>query len=225
MNNDKYERVATVAQRIKEAIEVRQMKQVELSEKTGLSAGMISSYLSGKFEPKSNAIGKMAKVLNVSPAWLCGFDVSMELPSYDKQNSILTIPFVSQRVSAGPGQEYLSEESLEIRSIDILAPMLHGTTDRKKLEAVEVRGDSMTGAHIYSGDIVIFQRALVASEGIYVISFGGDVLVKRLSFRKDTTSQTVRIISANPDYPTETVEADAVHILGKVVGWIHAEPV
>lgn len=201
---------------------IRNMKQAQLSEKTGLSAGMISSYLSEKFEPKSNAIGKLAKALNVSPAWLCGFRTEMDIPSYDKQRSILTIPFLSQTLSAGPGQEYMPDDCIEVKEIDVLAPMLHGVTDRSKLVASEVRGDSMTGAHILSGDIVVFQRGLVVGEGIYVITLGGDVLVKRIAFNRATSKVT--IISANPDYPPQTVDSDIVTILGKVVGWIHGEP-
>lgn len=80
----------------------------------------------------------------------------------------------------------------------------------------------MTGAHILSGDIVVFQRGLVAGEGIYVITLGGDVLVKRIAFNRATSKVT--IISANPDYPPQTVDSDIVTILGKVVGWIHGEP-
>ena len=145
--------------------------------------------------------------------------------TYDKETGILTIPFVSQKLSAGPGQDYLPDEDLEIKSVDVLDTMIKGAVDRSNLLCAEVRGDSMIEANIYSGDLVIFSRGLVKGEGIYVLSLCNEVLVKRLAF--DALSNTLTIISANRNYPPKTVEADNdnVRILGKVVGWIHAEPV
>lgn len=126
------------------------------------------------------------------------------------------------KVDAGPGEDYMPDECMEVRTIDVLACMLRGVEDRTTLVCAEAKGDSMVGAHIYSGDYVVFSRGMVSGEGIYVISFGGDVLVKRIAF--DPVGETVTIISANPDYPPRTVDNSAVRLLGKVVGWIHAEP-
>jgi len=207
-------------ERLLESMRKEMITQKELVEKTGITKGAISSYIAGRYLPKQQGIYALASALKVDPGWLAGFDVP--IPSYDKQKAILTIPFLSQTLSAGPGQEYLPDECIEVKEIDVLAPMLHGVTDRSKLVASEVRGDSMTGAHILSGDIVVFQRGLVVGEGIYVITLGGDVLVKRIAFNRATSKVT--IISANPDYPPQTVDSDIVTILGKVVGWIHGEP-
>ena len=63
--------------RIKEALRIRNMKQSELAEKTGLSKSAISQYVSGTIEPRQNAIYALSKALNVSEAWLMGFDISM----------------------------------------------------------------------------------------------------------------------------------------------------
>ena len=66
-----------IKDRIKEALEVRSMTAAELSKKSGIGKGSISKYLNGLVVPKQSAIGEMAKALNVSPAWLRGFDVDM----------------------------------------------------------------------------------------------------------------------------------------------------
>lgn len=68
----------TTAVRMNKALEVRGMKRIELSEKTGICRGTISNYANGKYIPKQNAIYLIAKALNVSEAWLMGYDVDME---------------------------------------------------------------------------------------------------------------------------------------------------
>lgn len=64
--------------RIKEALELRNMKQADLVEKTGIGKSAISQYLSGKYVPKQTATHLIAKALNVSEAWLMGYDVPIE---------------------------------------------------------------------------------------------------------------------------------------------------
>ena len=61
--------------RIRQAMELRGIKAVDLVQATGLGKSAISQYISGKYEPKQVAIHKIAKALNVSEAWLMGYDV------------------------------------------------------------------------------------------------------------------------------------------------------
>lgn len=67
----------TTSDRIKEGMEIRNMKQADLVERTGISKGALSSYISGRYSPKQNNIYLIAKALNVSEGWLMGFDVPM----------------------------------------------------------------------------------------------------------------------------------------------------
>ncbi|XZI40766.1 helix-turn-helix domain-containing protein [Clostridium perfringens] len=70
--------MATIADRIKEALEIRNMKQIDLVEKTKIGKSSISTYISGAYEPKQKNIYKIAKALDVDEAWLMGLDVPME---------------------------------------------------------------------------------------------------------------------------------------------------
>ena len=88
MPND-YDQIATPSERLKEALELREMKQVELSEKSGISKPNISCYLSGKYEPKQDALYKMGKALDVAEMWLAGYDIPMERPAAQKENDAL----------------------------------------------------------------------------------------------------------------------------------------
>ena len=64
--------------RIKQGLQMRNMKQAELADKTGIDKGQISSYLSGKYKPKQENLSLLAAALDVSEYWLMGLDVPME---------------------------------------------------------------------------------------------------------------------------------------------------
>jgi len=68
----------TISERIREGLMLRNMKQSELVEKTGIGKSSISTYLSGEYEPKQRNIYKIAKALDVNEVWLMGHDVPME---------------------------------------------------------------------------------------------------------------------------------------------------
>lgn len=68
----------SIASRLKYAMELRGLKQSDIVERTGINKGAISSYISGRYSPKQNNLYLLAKVLDVSEAWLMGADVPME---------------------------------------------------------------------------------------------------------------------------------------------------
>lgn len=91
---------ATIPQRLREALTAAGMKQADLVRETGLDRGSISSYLSGKYEPKQKAIYKMARALGVSESWLLGFDVPMHRTDEQKKNDELAKLVVKLRTDA-----------------------------------------------------------------------------------------------------------------------------
>ena len=70
--------MSTTSKRIQEGMELRGLKQADLVEKTGISKGALSSYISVRYVPKQNNTFLIAKALNVNEAWLMGADVPME---------------------------------------------------------------------------------------------------------------------------------------------------
>jgi transcriptional regulator with XRE-family HTH domain len=72
------ERKSNCAERIATALSIRSMKQAELCDRTKIPKSAISQYISGAFEPKQDRIYLIANALNVSEAWLMGYDVPME---------------------------------------------------------------------------------------------------------------------------------------------------
>lgn len=79
----------SIARRIRKAMDAKGKKQADLVRETGLDRGSISSYLSGKYEPKQKAIYKLSQALDVSEAWLLGYDVPMARTDDQKKNDQL----------------------------------------------------------------------------------------------------------------------------------------
>jgi transcriptional regulator with XRE-family HTH domain len=64
-------------------------KQADLVRETGIDKGAISSYLSGKYEPKKKAVAALARALNVTEMWLWGYDVPKVRTPEQKKNDTL----------------------------------------------------------------------------------------------------------------------------------------
>ena len=83
-------RIADASDRLKEALRLRNMKQAELAELTGISKQSINCYVSGRYEPKQEALYKMGRALDVAEMWLAGDDIPMERPKEQKNNDALS---------------------------------------------------------------------------------------------------------------------------------------
>ena len=69
--------MADFAQRLKEAMDLRNIKQSQLAKTCEIGKSSISTYLKGTYFPKYESIVKLADALNVSPRWLAGEDDNM----------------------------------------------------------------------------------------------------------------------------------------------------
>ena len=137
-------------------------------------------------------------------------------------DDIYLVPFLEQRLSAGPGAE--ATQVSEVRLAPIPARIAHPYKPTEILSA-EVRGDSMTGVSLYDGDVVYFVRIIEFGEGLHVITINGKVLVKRLQY--DPLEETLTIISENTRYSPMVIgkeRLEQVRVEGKVIGWVHKHP-
>lgn len=121
----------------------------------------------------------------------------------------VNLPIVG-RVSAGSptlAEEYV-EEYLEVPR------KLLG--DVRGCFLLRVRGDSMIGAGIMPGDIVVVRRQPVASPGEIIVALIEDeATVKRLAMQDGTPV----LMPENPAYQPIR---EAFHIVGRVVGLLRA---
>ncbi len=70
--------VDTFQNRLKTAMNYRNIKQVELVEKTKLDKTLINKYLSGVSNARQSKLSILAEALNINEVWLMGYDVPME---------------------------------------------------------------------------------------------------------------------------------------------------
>lgn len=94
---------ATTSQRLKLLIEERNITQADIvrsaqpfCKKYGVKLGKtdLTQYVSGKFEPRQDKLTILGLALNVSEAWLMGYDVPME-----REIAPNTVPSGDERMS------------------------------------------------------------------------------------------------------------------------------
>ena len=113
--------------RLREAMDIRGLRSVDLVEKTGIPKVTISYYLSGKTVPRSDKLYLLAKALNVNEAWLLGYEVSMERSLESRKNDQLAQLIVRLRTDEGffSTVSTLAELSAEqYQSIELLVSTL-----------------------------------------------------------------------------------------------------
>ena len=174
--------MAKIAERLKTALEIRDISQSELSRKTGIGKSSISTYLTGEYEPKQKNIYKMALALNVNEAWLMGADVPMErqdTAASHIQNPIAAniTPFPAMKEWQVLGATACGKPlHRELLDETILAP-----ADIKADIVFRCVGDSMINARIFDGDAVFIHLQPEVENGqIAVVRVGDEYTLKRV---------------------------------------------
>lgn len=75
--------ITELKNRLKIALEIRNISQQELADMTKIPKASISQYLSGYTKPKQDRIYSISKALHINEAWLLGYDVSMDSADLD----------------------------------------------------------------------------------------------------------------------------------------------
>lgn len=145
--------VETFQNRLKEAMRIRDIKQVELVEKTGLDKTLINKYLSGISNARQQKLTKLADALNVNEVWLMGYDVPIQrdLTIGTSLASKSAVVFVYGTIPAGIPMECIEDI---IDTEEISADMLKGG---KEYFGLRIKGDSMEPEYL-DGDTIILQK-------------------------------------------------------------------
>ena len=204
------DKAASFSQRLREALDARGMKQVELAEKSQISKSSISRYLKGDWEGKQSAVYALAKALGVTEAWLMGYDVPME-----ESTSVLPVdaePYkptgympVLGRVAAG--LPIYAEENIE----EYIACDFPNSED---YFALKVKGDSMINAGIFDGDQVLVRQQSSASNGEIVVALVEDSATVKTFYKEDGYYR----LQPENDSMEPILVHDNLKILGKVFG-------
>lgn len=202
----------TFAQRMKFAMKLKNMKQADIVEKTGISKSSISTYLSGEYEPKQNNVYKIAGALDVSVAYLMGWETLEADESVDVViSNNVKIPILGS-VPAGVPIESVEDV---IGYVEINSNM----ASKGEYFALKVKGDSMF-PRIQDGDTIVVKKQPDVESG--------EVAVLYINDYESTVKQVKKEINGIWVIPWNTESnfkktfyhyegEDEVMILGKVV--------
>lgn len=122
-------------------------------------------------------------------------------------------PLYLSPVSAGwpsPADDYIEKE-INLHEIAVRNPAA--------TFFLRASGDSMIGAGIHDGDLLVVDRSVPASHNCVVIAaVDGELLVKKICRRKNR----VYLVPANPNYPEiDITDGEYLHIWGVVIYCLH----
>lgn len=138
---------------------------------------------------------------------------TINLQSLAHSTSLREIPFFSCRIAAGfasPADDHL-DNPIDLNQLMVPKP---AATFMLKVE-----GDSMIGAGIHDGDLLIIDRSRTAVNGSIVIAVvHGELTVKRL--QRDAAG--IQLVPENPAFqPIKISDESDLHIWGCVTHAIH----
>ncbi|EOS8042902.1 helix-turn-helix domain-containing protein [Enterococcus faecium] len=217
----------------------RNLKQVDilnmslpLQKETGIkmSKSHLSQYVNGKSSPDQHKLYLLAKTLNVSEAWLLGYDV----PKEDKKNNIPSIETIYNQLEESRQTKVYNFAEYQLReqnkrpktTIEIRGYVSAGTgewlddeiVDEVSYEgvipehdfAVKVNGDSMLPL-FEDGQVIFIKSTSDVRDGqIIVCQVNNEAFVKKLSGNK--------LVSLNKKYEDISIcDTDDFKIYGVVV--------
>lgn len=217
----------TTSARLRTILAERGLKQSDLvrmcapyAQEFGIVMGKsaISQYVGGKSLPAQRQLSVLGRALNVSEAWLMGYDVPRERESRASK-SITDIPGIQpiQRKSfpllgeIACGEPTWKDEEHET--------MIESTDTIDADFCLRAVGNSMTGSQIDDGDIVfIKQMDMVDNGDIAAVLIENETTLKRVDYNAE--SGQLILWPDNPAYRPliyQGEELNRIRILGRAV--------
>ena len=214
-------KISTFAQRLRAGLDARQMTQAELSSRSKISKSSISHYLKGDWEGKQDTVYSIAQVLNVSEAWLMGYDVPM-----DAEHATPSQP--AQKATIPPGFEPMPEMDM----VPLVGRIACGTpiTAEQNVERIvcvpskwrstftlTCKGDSME-PRIHDGDLVAIRKQPEVENGeIAAVRIGEEATLKHVYLHENF----IELRPENPAFNSIILSREDMNdvvIEGKAVG-------
>jgi SOS-response transcriptional repressor LexA len=202
------------AERYKIIQEKSGLSKTAFAESIGISKAHYYHIETGRQNPPKEVLERLVNSYNVNLNWLINGQGQSGMESITAE-----IELLEQEAAAGHGKEIA--DYIEKQYIPVLYDFLRPHRP-ENLKAVYVSGDSMIDECINDGDIAIFNIKQTEGNGIYVVSVGNTLLVKRVDF--DHSNKTITLISANPAYEPRRYsghELENIKVAGKVVACYH----
>jgi repressor LexA len=185
----------------------------QIADAMGVAEATVQRWESGNIKTiRHDKIGKLADLLQVSPAMLMGWENSTSLP-----DNILPIPPMKRWKVLG-GTACGEPIFRELDDESVLAP-----ADIDADFVFRCVGDSMINARIFDGDIVFVKSGVNVENGqIAVVRIGEEYTLKRIYHGPDY----LELRAENPMYPAKIIRGEqenaeivgrATHFLSRIV--------
>lgn len=199
-------------ERLRKTMFFKGIRQVDITERTGIDKSKISRYVSGQNMPSGDTLAKLANALGVSAAWLAGEGPDMDpVDLMVRDYKFQAVPVVG-RVAAGTPIFAVENQ------VDTI--MVHD--NRTGLFGLRVVGDSMS-PRIMDGDLVIVYQQDTAEDGDIIVALVDDEATCKV-IKKSPWGVT--LVPFNSSYApfvfTEREAEERLHIIGKVIGSYHS---
>jgi len=195
--------IDTFAHRLKYAIKIRDVRPVDISKVTGISKTNLSCYMSGKYEAKQDGVEILAKVLDVNPVWLMGYDVPIDR-NYEK-NKIIEINVINLHTNE------IIEKIPFVYRTDI------AEDDPKNFFAIQASDNSMAPL-LDIGDIAIIKKfTTFTNSKTYLLKIkNGNPIIRKII---QSDNGEIELQAMNMwNFPTQNgLKMEDIEILGEVV--------
>ena len=195
--------------RLRQLMEERELSYEELGRLLDMRPQTLNRYVLGQREPKASVATDMAFALGVEPLWLQGYDVSRKparspVVRQEREVALPILGVIRAGIPALAQQEVLGYAAADV-------------ADPERYFYLRVTGDSMSGAGIREGDLVLIRQQDWADSGQIAACIVGteDATLKR--FRRQ--GDTVILQPENPAYEPRLVPAaDFASGAARIVG-------
>ena len=132
--------------RLRKAVEDSGYSQTQLCEITGINKGALSSYLSGRYYPKQQALEKLSEALNVPIFWLMGYDDDNLSPS-DRKDIAKSLDEMMEQLESGTDSPlmYNGQELSETSKALLKNALEYALTETKKENKVKYNPNKNKG--------------------------------------------------------------------------------
>lgn len=194
--------------RIKKSRIEKGLTQEELAKLMDVTRNAVGAWENGRALPPAKDFPRLASLLGVSVAYL---QMETDYPYVNEMSlpdDVLKIPIIATVKCGTDGLAFEEDGGF------VNVQKKHGDD----LRAFRCKGDSMSGAGIYDGDVAIvrIQDTVESGELAIVVINGDEGTLKKVHIQNDA----IILESANPNYPPRVftgVDRAIVHIVGKVI--------
>lgn len=194
----------------------------DIAQEIGVAKSTVQRYERGTIETiKLPVIEAIAKIMSVNPAWICGKTDSMEPEQLSAEYRLPSNLYPLEPMSKVPligqiacGEPILAEENIE----DYVDLPKHIRADY----ALVCKGESMTGAGIYDGDVVYIRKQERVNNGqiAAVLVDEDEATLKRFYY----DGSSVTLVAENPSFPPRVFTGEDINrqrVVGLAVAFTH----